>query len=303
MLKQATIAVVGAKGAGKTTFLVTMYPQAPAFVRATPATQSRFTNLYEQLTKRITTYPVFQPLEPLLPVTSITGQFEISWHQQTLLGVSVSEWSCQNDKLLDNLAETTVIFNIIDGVSLLETKSPPREDWWPALLNSTKQHLIIFIMTKSEAWFKQPQICQTAFERHYQTTLTLLTHQPHLVAVFIPVKTLGCVEFSHYHRQTEAIFVKKPRLKFAPQHTAQPLLYALTFILSQYQQKRHLLTKIATKFAITTSLSKLPLHGVWHKLHGEQPALVAIKQSLNQQRKSFQVYGNSSLLMDKGRND
>ncbi|NJO17823.1 MAG: NACHT domain-containing protein [Thioploca sp.] len=264
--------MLGPDGVGKTTLLATMYHQlsqtdndSPFTLMATADTHQDLQAAYEKLST-IMTQPTFIPTGPLLKGTAgiIERQFQLLFNRKPELdlifcdiagGILRAEET--NQDVIDfhnRLSQATVIINVIDGSALVEgdsnlanSKNEPQliYELLSSRLQADKQpHLLLFVITKCEAWLRNAESQQQlehAFEIQYEAMIELLAEMTHTVAVLIPVKTLGCVEFTHigYQNQVkEMIFVRKPNLPFQPDNTDQPLRYALAFALQQHNQNR-----------------------------------------------------------------
>ena len=102
--------------------------------------------------------------------------------------------------------------------------------------------------------------------------------RPNAVGVVIPVKTLGCVEFSTMEKDSDeekAIFVRKANKRFEPEFTEQPLQHALAFILSERHNNRRW----------------------WEKLFwGWDPSFrESLIQFIQERNQTFKIYGNFQL--------
>ena len=305
--------MLGPDGVGKTTLLATMYQQlsqmdndSPFTLMATADTHQDLQAAYEKLST-IMTQPTFIPTGPLLKGTAgiIERQFQLLFNRKPELdlifcdiagGILRAEET--NQDVIDfhnRLSQATVIINVIDGSALIEgdpnlasSKNEPQliYELLSSRLQAEKQpQLLLFVITKCEAWLRNAesqQQLEQAFETQYEAMIALLAEMTHIVAVLIPVKTLGCVEFTHigYQNQVkEMIFVRKPNLPFQPNNTDQPLRYALAFALQQHNQNRSKWNKL--------------MRWLWNENTAFHHALV---QFAEERQKNFKVYGNASLI-------
>jgi hypothetical protein len=305
--------MVGPDGVGKTTLLATMYHElsrvdndSPFTLMATADTHQDLQAAYEKLTT-IITQPTFTPTGPLLKGTAgiIERQFQLLFKRKPELdfifcdiagGIIRAEET--NQDVIDfktRLNQATVIINVIDGSALVEgdptlanSKNEPQSiyELLSPLIQPDKQpHLLLFVITKCEAWLKNAesqQQLEQAFETQYAMMINLLAEMTNTVAILIPVKTLGCVEFTHisYQNQVkEMIFVRKPNLPFQPNNTDQPLRYALAFALQQHNQNRSKWNKF--------------MRWLWNENTAFQHALV---QFAEERQRNFKIYGNASLI-------
>jgi GTPase SAR1 family protein len=305
--------MVGPDGVGKTTLLATMYHQLSQLIdsshfnlTASADTAKDLFEAYEKLSS-ILTQPTFTPTGPLLRGTAgiIERQFSIFFKQKRELelifcdiagGLIRAERENHPDfqYLTTQLEQSSIIINVIDGSALVESeelsqlKNAPQQIsklLQPSLTQTQHNHLILFVITKCEAWLKDEvgkSKLELAFEMQYEWLLKQIATLNHCSAVLIPVKTLGCVEFTRLESQgenQEMIFVRKPNLPFAPEKTEQPLRYALAFALSQHDQRR--------------SRWRQVVRWLRHEDIAFQRALLEFAQARD---RSFKIYGNSSLL-------
>jgi Ni2+-binding GTPase involved in maturation of urease and hydrogenase len=305
--------MLGPDGVGKTTLLATMYHQlsqtdnnSPFTLMATADTHQDLRAAYEKLST-IMTQPTFIPTGPLLKGTAgiIERQFQLLFNRNPELDFifcdiagGILRAKETNQDVIDfktRLNQATVIINVIDGSALVEgdptlasSKNEPQliYEWLFPLLQPDKQpHLLLFVITKCEAWLRNAesqQQLEQAFETQYELIINLLAKMINTVAVLIPVKTLGCVEFTHIDYQNqgkEMIFVRKPNLPFQPNNTDQPLRYALAFALQQHNQNRSKWNKL--------------MRWLWNENIAFHHALL---QFAEERQKNFRVYGNASLI-------
>lgn len=347
MLPEMAMMVVGPEGVGKSTLLATMYKEfinteqtSSAFKFATSKQATVALEESYQKLSEVVNQPLFtQVNRRFLPSTvKLTPyQFEISFKGKQELLFKCYDcpgdlvWAdVEEDEMFADfkkkLGQSTVIVNVIDGAALVEgsrafaekVNLPHRiyELLHPVLTNN-RSHLVLFVVTKCETWLKGPashrQKLLNAFEKRYHSLLTLIKESPSVVGVFMPVKTLGCVEFSHIEGRGETerlVFVRKANLAFAPKGTAQPLFYALTFALSQYDRKRGVWFNMLRRFSpegagSSLALSKSPPRnnksGLWKKLlrrlaREEIVFRTALNNFAQSREKGGKVYGNESLL-------
>lgn len=312
MPNRAILIMLGPDGVGKTTLLATMYHELSYLENQSDfkfaANENTHKDLQEAFQKlnTIITQPTFTPTGSLLKGTAgiVERQFEILFKDKTELELVFCDIAgglirADNDNpdfkdFNQKLTQAIVIINVIDGSVLVEgeelllaQKNNPRQIY--ELLHSTladkQNHLLLFVITKCEAWLKnensQEQL-EIAFETHYKMIIRLIETLDNVVGVLIPVKTLGCVEFTRidYHgNNREMIFVRKPNLPFQPVNTEQPLRYALAFALSQHNQNRGKWNKF--------------MRWLWKEDVVFQKALTEFAQA---RCKTFKIYGNSSLI-------
>ncbi|MEE4355370.1 MAG: hypothetical protein V2I97_02825 [Desulfococcaceae bacterium] len=146
------------------------------------------------------------------------------------------------------LSKAAVIINVIDGAAMIEgsefladrVNSPMRIRDLLSRYKGSSRCLLLFVITKCEAWIKDEtgiEKLRMAFEDRHKAVLNWVTTQnPNCVAMFVPVKTLGCVEFSYKEGkgETEAlVFHKKTNLNFSQEHVDKPMMYAVRYCLNR----------------------------------------------------------------------
>jgi hypothetical protein len=302
--------MIGPDGVGKTTLLATMYhqfdKQSDFELAASKDTDADLREAYLKLSN-IITQPTFTPTGPLLRGTAgiverkfemlFKGKKELDLVFYDIAGGLIHADSDHPDfeDFQNKLEESLVIMIVIDGSVLVEgdefllaQRNDPLQIYkllMPTLINAKRDHLLLFVITKCEAWLKNESRrtqLETAFEKCYEIVLNMISEQNNVAGVLIPVKTLGCVEFTHidYHdRNQELIFVRKPNLEFRPQNTDQALRYALAFALLQHDQHRN----------------------QWNRLmRWLRDENVVFQQALSDfaeaRNRSFKIYGNASLI-------
>ena len=313
MPNQTMMMMIGPDGVGKTTLLATMYhqfdqQQSGFELAASKDTDADLKEAYLKLSK-ILTQPTFTPTGPLLRGTAgiVERKFEILFQGKTELNlvfydiagglIHANMDSNHHDfqEFKNKLEESIVLIIVIDGSILVEgdellfnQRNNPQQIYKllvPLLQNEKQDHLLLFVITKCEAWLKNAKrknLLETAFEKRYKVILNLLAQKNNVAGVLIPVKTLGCVEFTHIDSRSKnkkLIFVRKPNLKFQPQNTDQALRYALAFALLQHDKHRN----------------------KWNRLmRWIRDENVVFQQALSDfadaRNRSFKIYGNASLI-------
>lgn len=312
MPNETIVMMVGPDGVGKTTLLATMYHQLSCIDNQTDfqlvASEDTHQDLIEAYEKlgTIITQPTFTPTGSLLKGTAglferhfaiqFKGKKELDLVFCDIAGgvIRAHEEDKDFEEFQTKLAQATIIINVIDGSALIEgdeslsiTKNEPQRIYQllqPTLQNKPN-HLVLFVITKCEAWLKNAksqQKLENAFETQYDKVINSFETLDNNVGVLIPVKTLGCVEFTRIDCQgaeQEIIFVRKPNLSFNPENTDQPLRYALAFALRQHDQNRTLWNK-------------------WMRwLRNEELAFQnALIQFAEARQRAFKIYGNASLI-------
>ncbi len=312
MSNKTAMIMVGPDGVGKTTLLATMYHELSCIknessfeLAASRDTHHDLQEAYNKLST-ITAQPTFTPTGPLLKGTAgiVERQFEIWFNGNKELElvfcdiagglIRAEKGHPDMDEFKNKLEESVVIVNVIDGSALVEgdellflRKNEPVQihDLLRSPLINRKNRLILFVITKCEAWLKNEKgrkRLEAAFETQYQIVLKLIEGFENVVAVLIPVKTLGCVEFTRIETkgdEKEIIYVRKPNLLFQPVDTDQPLRYAIAFALAQHNKNRTVWDKLR--------------RWVRNEEFAFQKALSEFAQG---HRRKFKIYGNPSLI-------
>lgn len=284
-----SVILIGPSGVGKTTLLTTMLQQgAPSLeLNPTPETQTELEQL-EQQRLLIHQQANFKPLVPLLLPTSAPNRYTFEHKTFELIIEDTVGNQLDDEALIFAVHSKAVVVTVIDAAALMETQPYPNANRLLTLfedaLTASQKRLIIFALTKAETWLKTTSLSQQlhhAFEQHYQPVLTWLETTQHLVALYLPVNTLGCVEFSHivgHGRQQQLIFVKKANLSCQPSRVEQVLCYSLAFILKYYQPRQHFWEKLG--FAPQTTKSRQ-----WER-----------ELIISQCDREVKLYGNTTLL-------
>ncbi len=295
--------MIGPDGVGKTTLLATMYHELSKIDNhfgfefiANKDTQLDLQEAYQKLNS-IIAQPTFTPTGSLLKGTSglVERQFEIRFMCRKELdlefcdiagGVLRAKTGQDFEEFQEKLAQAIVIINVIDGSAFVkgaENKNDPQQiyDHLLPTLSNGQNHLILFVITKCEAWLKTEHLkkkLEHVFETKYAMLLKYLNTLDNVAGILIPVKTLGCVEFTHvdHHRM---IFVRKPNLQFKPEHIDQPLRYALAFALQEHNHNRGKWSKL--------------MRWLWSTDLTFQQSLIDFAEDRAQ---VFKIYGNPSLI-------
>jgi GTPase SAR1 family protein len=315
MPKKITMTMLGPEAVGKTTLLATMYSQLTTINETyehgfdfAPAgnTGKDLRDALDKL-REVIEKPAFTRLPPLLAGTAgiIERQFEASFQGKKELELSFYDIAggllvATDDENQDVkefkriLNQAAVIINVIDGAALVEgsqllsdsINQPVRtRELLRMAFNNQQKHLILFVITKCETWLKDEKgqkKLQKAFEDRHQAVINLMKGQQNVVGVLMPVKTLGCVEFSRIEGRGEdetIFFSRKTGLDFSPEKVDQPLRYALDFALSQHDQNRSGWSKFARWLS-----------------NKDRVFQIALGKFAQGRDRSFKVYGNRSLL-------
>ncbi|MDY6992809.1 MAG: hypothetical protein SVR94_09435 [Pseudomonadota bacterium] len=260
-----SVILIGPSGVGKTTLLTTMLQHGATSLELnpTPETQTELEQL-EQQWLLIHQHANFKPLAPLLLPTSAPNRYSFAHKTLELIIEDTVGNQLNDNEFIPEIQSKTVIITVIDAAALMETQPQPQANSllsvFQEALTTSQKRLIIFALTKAETWLKTTSLSQQlhhAFEQHYQPVLAWLETTAHVVALYLPVNTLGCVEFSHivgHGRQQQLIFVKKANLSCQPSRVEQVLCYSLAFILKYYQPRQHFWEKLG--FAPQTTKSR-----------------------------------------------
>ncbi|OQW91924.1 MAG: hypothetical protein BWK78_03205 [Thiotrichaceae bacterium IS1] len=307
--KKVTIMLIGPESVGKTSVLATTYHAiandsiVEFTVRPQQDTMRILSDAYNKLFK-VTEQSVFQDVKSLLEGTQfmvkrpfdiyLKGEPKLTLEFWDIPGghMNIDEKHRDYGLLKSVLKETTVFINVLDAVALIEgddayffeRATPMMARYFleePQVVNTDKNFLVLFVVTKCEKWLKTEEgrrELQEKFDsRYYQEVKNLLNRvNGKMAGVLVPVKTLGCVEFTRFDSKTNRpIFERRPRIDCKPQFVDQPLRYALAFALSQL--------KISPKERTNFSA----------KVDEFQQALRGLKNTRN---KELTVYGRKDLL-------
>jgi len=317
-MAQMVVMMLGPRAVGKTTLLATMYKE---LLRLKVSSKFDFLAIndtgvdldeaYQKL-KTITAQPNFKPIGPLLAGTAgiVRHQFEIQFYDTKELDVTFcdiagglllsKEGNADVNEFKAQLARSNIFINVIDGAALVEgsvllsdsINRPTRvRDLLKSAIDvqSKSNHLILFVITKCETWLKESWMINSdrklreAFETRFREVLNLIEGKQNVVGVYMPVKTLGCVEFSRIEEEEgeeRIIFVRKPNLEFSPELVDQPLRYALAFALAEMDKNRGFWSKTCRWFSGEDKLFQQ-----------------ALSQFANGRNKHlFRMYGNTGLI-------
>ena len=307
-----TFIMMGPEAVGKTTLLATMYKKLINMkgydqFEVSPGgdTGVDLERAYQKLAS-IIEQPTSKGLEPLLEGTRgiIEHQFEIAFKDKKELDIvfadiaggliNAKENAPDFTTFQDRLNRAIVIINVIDGAALVEgsdlfsdkINKPIRiRDLLIPAFRDEQKHLVLFVITKCEAWLKSREGAnklRKAFQERYKAVINLVQERPNAVGVLIPVKTLGCVEFSQMEGKGDderTIFRRRVNLEFSPEFTDQPLRYALGFALSQRMENRGLWEKLS-----------------WSVTNKNKLFRKSLDKFISERYTNFTKYGNYSLL-------
>jgi len=318
MSKKIIMTVLGAEAVGKTTLLASMYSHlarrgnalAGFSMEAVGDTGVELQKARDKLA-RVLEEPNFTDISRLLPGSQGIHEykFKICFHNSEILDLSCHDHaggilleSGENtdyQEFENVLSNADIVINVVDGAALMEGSEPysikiNKPTRTMELLNlaarNNKPNLILFVVTKCESWLKDEKSTQKlreAFEIRHKEVLEKVRGRQDIVGIFIPVKTLNCVEFSLVENKGKAeekiLFSKNPLLDFEQLQVEQPLIYALIFILSPIINKN--IRNISW----------------WQKLFGGGEEHVEMKKALlrlqeEELNNKLRVYGDFSLL-------
>lgn len=308
--------MLGPRAVGKTTMLALMYKglvggnlQSTFGFKATRDTALDLDEAYHKLTE-ILDQETFKPVGALLEgnVGVTKHKFTVSFQGKKRFdftfcdiagGLILDKEEAPGVKdFLAELQRAIVIVNVLDGAALVEGSRLYSDkinrpflisELLKKALDDKQKHLVLFVITKCEAWLKDNdgrKALQKAFESYHKEVLNVIEHraQNNVVGVLMPVKTLGCVEFSevrHYGEPDEEIvFIRKPGIPFHYEGVDQSLRYALAFALSQHHKNLNFFSSLI------------------NSIFGRDVVFRdALRQFANQRDKSFKMYGNTSLIL------
>jgi len=267
MTQEINIAMLGARGVGKTSLLTAIYEQFPDTIGKT--------NL--QLTPDLESSALLQEnlgkLKSLLDDFEAKGGIENTEKERSFIfdlgkkgakpsvrlkftdfpgGYLNSQASANNHKFVNDLLQkTSVVLITIDTPALME-----RDSKWHEAINRPQQvadlfarvytdikspKLVIFVPVRCESYLKDANsanILLKNVKEKYSRLLNLLSSAPLLplvVSVVTPVQTVGNVVFSSVKEiegQPHFYFRKTSHdAKYSPKDSDQPLRYILRFML------------------------------------------------------------------------
>jgi hypothetical protein len=266
--KKVTIMLIGPESVGKTSVLATTYNAVANdhsivefTIRPQPDTMRVLNDAYGKLHK-VTEQPVYQDLKPLIEGNQIMAERLFDVYSQDEHKLTLSFWDipggymnieakhAEYKKFKDALMGTTIFINVLDAVALIEGNeayfheraTPLMARYYleePIIKNTGKNYLVLFVVTKCEKWLKTEEgrkELEEKFNLRYQEVISLFNRaNAKMAGVLVPVKTLGCVEFTRFDAVTKRpVFERRSLSKDCkPQFVDQPLRYALAFALSQ----------------------------------------------------------------------
>ncbi|GAK49414.1 hypothetical protein U14_00636 [Candidatus Moduliflexus flocculans] len=311
-----TMMMLGPRGVGKTTMLALMYKglvegtlKSSFDFRAAQNTAVELDDAFIQLTQ-ILDQPTFMKsgIEPLLgPTLGIhrrkfsvffegSKRFDFVFCDYPGEVTTSDEESADFKEFQGLLNQAIVIVNVLDGAVLMEGSDAFRKrvnrpfiisELLKPALDDEQDHLLIFIITKCEKWLQDQQgrnELQAAFEKHHKEVLHVIENRNkrNVAGVLMPVKTLGCVEFSevrNYNKPNEEIIFVRNNKPFHYEGVEQALRYALAFALAEHDK--------------STGWLKILLDMILGK---DVVFRNALAQFANQRNKTFPMYGNVSLI-------
>ncbi|OQX04139.1 MAG: hypothetical protein BWK80_54175 [Desulfobacteraceae bacterium IS3] len=254
---KTVIMLMGQEAVGKTTLLALMYKE---FTRNShfPFVASNDTGIdLEEAYQKLCTIieqPNFTQPPRLLPGTASVREYNFNIENREFVvydtagGLIMTKESDGRANDLEDfrnaISKASVIINVIDGAAMLEgndfladrVNSPTRvRDLLMRYKGGDGRCLILFVITKCEAWIKTEagiDKLRKAFEDRHKVVLNWVGENPNRAGIFVPVKTLGCVEFSFKEgdgEQEKLVFHKKTNLKFSQENVDKPMQYAVRF--------------------------------------------------------------------------
>jgi len=226
---------------------------------------------YEKL-KTLLKQPSFTPLNSPLRGTQgiIKHKFNMSFNQQKLFDLvfydikggllHTDDSNPDFTTFKAKLAQSYIIMNVIDGAALMNSFTKHREtlhddvnkptkirDLLKFVLDSGRPCIVLFVVNKCETWFHEAQKLRDSFEERHREVINLIRTRDKVAGMYIPVKTLGCVQFSRFEgegKEEQMVFTRNYEADFKPEDVDQPLRHALSFALSHHHQNRNVLTKM-----------------------------------------------------------
>ena len=303
--------LLGPSGVGKTSLLATMWDEffksgTPFDVTAEAKTSQAIQDCLALL-KSVDQQKGFSPLEALLEGTKLATvkyQFDVRYNNEKELDiifidhrgglVNANESEEGRHELVAELKDALVIINVIDGAVMVAGDDALSQKYnnhfavqnlLTDALSDNRKHLVLFVITKCEKWLTdergRSQLLER-FEHHHKGVLKLIQRKANTAALFMPVKTLGCVEFSRIETKDGTpyfIFTKNFNQTFRPEGVMQPLRYAVAFALNLRDENRSLWSFI------------------WRKITGlHQRFQKALREFSKDKDKTFKRYGSATIL-------
>ncbi len=310
---QFDVMMIGPNGVGKTTLLATMYNEH-AYVNTSKFsfkpegdTIENLRAAYEQLEK-LNDQTQNAPHTGLLPGEKgfVTHKFSIKFEKNRLIdlrfydhkgGYLNQKKSELPEEFLHAIKDSVTFFNVIEGGVLMEGDDYTNKcvnmptvikDYLEDALDDKQKHLIVFVVTKCEKWLNSNRAgydnLKRKFEVRHKPVLNAIRSRDNVVGVFVPVRTLGCVEFTEMVRTDneppywKPCYTRKPG-KFEPKFVEQPLCYMVAFLLNQFHENRNIFSKFG-----------------WWVTKKNQRYISALEHFANKKDNSYAVYGNKKLI-------
>lgn len=303
--------LLGPSGVGKTSFLATMWDEffksETAFdVKADANTSRVIQNCLSDL-KSVEQQKGFAPIEALLEGTkqpTVKYLFEVRHGNEKELDiifidhrgglVNAGESEEGRHEFVAELKDAHVIMNVIDGAVMVAGDDALSQKYnnhfavqnlLTDALSDDRKHLVLFVITKCEKWLTNEHDRSKLlgrFEEHHKGVLNLIQRKDNTAALLMPVKTLGCVEFSRIETKNGNpyfIFTKNFDKPFRPEGVMQPLRYALAFALNVRDENRSLWSYI------------------WRVFTGREASFQKAFHKFSKEKdKTFKRYGSATIL-------
>jgi hypothetical protein len=299
--------LVGPSRVGKSSLLATMYREIDKMktgFELTPAdeTQDRLDEAYCSLS-RVMQQPVSAPVDDLLRGTMdfIEHRFEVGFKNarefdlvfHDFRGGAMMKSGSDLDTLREKVAQSHVIFNVLDSVALMEVDAVAGDrlnghdrvhKLFSKALQAGEKYLIVFVLVKCEKYVKSPRGHDqliSRFEERHRSVLRLIDElnerNGNVGALVIPAVTLGCVEFKEIDGDGNFVF-ERTHKDFEPSEVDQPLRYGLSFAISHVNGNRWWWERL----------------GRWLTGHGKAFGQ-ALGDFCNQRNGNYKKYGNDAL--------
>lgn len=116
------------------------------------------------------------------------------------------------------------------------------------LEDDKQEKLILLVPIKCEKYTETwdgRQALKVAVKHAFKSTLLMAESEQYegrVSIAMLPIHTIGSVKFSRFNfldgDKIEQVFMKEAGQRFKPEHTDQPLRYALSLLLEQFKRKR-----------------------------------------------------------------
>lgn len=259
--------MLGARRVGKTSLLAAMYNKLTEELENTSICITRETRTSAILAEKFDLL-IAQAEKAIIkvdPSAGIEGSADIEKYQFSLgengkkpnITISFSDYpggwlkpsSGRQDEVCKIVSESDAILVAIDAPALMEEsgqfekKINQPNEIYEVLKKSIKDEnpkLILFCPVKAESYLKKGRTNDliARIRESYKGSIAFLKSLENLSVAIVPVQTMGCVLFNSIQLKDDGepqfSFIKLAGESYSPQNCDQPLIYLISFFLSQY---------------------------------------------------------------------